>query len=78
VPRIRAAFSAAYNYQATIPDPSNPGQTIPNPETAQQHMVRRIREYVKEVVKGYEATTAGNTARQAAATQADTDLGGIT
>lgn len=57
--RVRQAFRAAYNYQDTIN-----GQ--PNPESLNQFVQRKIREYVKEVVKSQEAPAAAETARKAA------------
>ena len=74
VARVRNAFAIAYNYQATIPDPANPGSTIPNPESKTQFAQRKVREYVKEVVKSVEAPTAGEVARKAAATAVDNEI----
>jgi hypothetical protein len=65
--RVRDSFALAYNYQATIPDPANPGATIPNPENKVQFMQRKVREYIKEVVKGQEAVAAAEAARTTAA-----------
>lgn len=65
------AFTKQYGYQDTIPDPANPGQTIPNPETKNQFVQKMIRNYIKETVAGYQ----GMAANQAAAQKARDDLG---
>ncbi len=74
VARVRTAFTNTYGYQATIPDPSNPGQTIPNPETASAFMRRMLMNFVKDTVKGYEASQAVRTARQTAVDAAENDI----
>lgn len=72
--RVRDAFAAAYGYSATVPDPANPGQTIPNPENKTQFTQRMVRKYMHEVVKGYEATKDAETARQAAIIKAENEV----
>jgi hypothetical protein len=57
--RIQDAFAASYAYQATIN-----GQ--PNPESKAQFTKRKIAEYVKDVVRAYEANKAAEDARVAA------------
>lgn len=74
VARVRNAFASAYGYQATIPDPNNAGQTIPNPETKGQFTERKIREFIREVVAGQEATVDANTARSARIAEVNTNL----
>lgn len=49
--RIRNAFATAYGYQNTIN-----GQ--PNPETKAQFRDRKIKEYIKEVVRSVERQAA--------------------
>lgn len=49
--RIRNAFATAYGYQNTIN-----GQ--PNPETKAQFRDRKIKEYIKDVVKSVETQAA--------------------
>lgn len=49
--RIRNAFATAYGYQDTIN-----GQ--PNPETKAQFRDRKIKEYIKEVVRSVERQAA--------------------
>lgn len=41
------AFCAFVGYSPTIPDPANPGATLPNPETKNFFVARKIREYVE-------------------------------
>jgi hypothetical protein len=62
-PLIGAAFADAYNYQQSIPDPNNPGQMIPNPESVLAHAERKIVEYVKEVCRAYNARRNHNDAQ---------------
>jgi hypothetical protein len=73
IPRIRAAFAAAYNYQPTIPDPNNPGQTIPNPVSIDQFVKQQVIRYVKTIVREHEAHIADATARATV----ETDVEGI-
>lgn len=72
VTRVTDAFTKQFAYQDTIPDPNNPGATIPNPETKAQFVQRMIRNYIKEVVASYEARVAGDTAAQQARVAIDT------
>jgi len=46
--RSRDAFATAYGWSALLPDGS------PNPETKAQHRARKIKEYIKEIVKAEE------------------------
>jgi len=81
---VRNAFADAYSYQATIANPAfdpelqedpitNPS-TIDNPETEVQFFKRKIREYIQEVVKAYQAKTAASSARQTAIDNFDLDV----
>lgn len=65
--RVVDAFAAAYGWQPTI-------NGAPNPETKAAFTTRRLREHVRDVVAGYEASTAGETARVAAADKARTEI----
>ncbi len=60
-PRIIAAFCGAYGYQPTVEGKSNP-------ETPAEFARRKVADYVREVVAGYEVTAA----REAAAKEATT------
>lgn len=66
--RVRNAFATAYGWSGILPDGT------PNPENKTQFTQRKVREYVKEVVKGVEATAAAETARAAAVAQAESDI----
>jgi hypothetical protein len=67
VPRVRAAFAAQYDYRPVVD-----GQ--PNPETLAQFTARKIREYVKGVVKAAESLAAAETARRAAADRVESEI----
>ena len=58
VVKFVSAFAAAYSYQPTID-----GQ--PNPETAKQHAIRRIIEYVQQVEDAARTKAAVEAARTA-------------
>jgi hypothetical protein len=50
----------------SIPNPNyNPPATIPNPESAPQFVNRKVREWLSENVKAYQAQVAAEAARQA-------------
>lgn len=63
LPRVINGVAYANGYLDNIPNPSNPAQTIPNPETKAEFFLRRTREYWKECVKAYETKLAIETAR---------------
>jgi len=75
VPRIQSAFALSYEYKAQIPDPQNPGQTIPNPENMAAFLRRILKEFMRDVVIEQEAGAAQATARQNAYTQITADFG---
>lgn len=55
--RVITAVSEYFGYAAQIPDPAT-GGSIPNPETRAQFSQRMIRDYLKTIVKNYEAGIA--------------------
>lgn len=63
--RFRDAIAAAYGYTDTIPDPNNPGSTIPNPVSKQAFIVRIVRQFLIETASTYEARIAGQDAQAA-------------
>lgn len=65
--RVTDGICGQYSYQATI-------NGSPNPETKAQFAQRMVREFIKNTVKGYEATVAQDAARTAAIASADTDI----
>lgn len=64
-------LSTYWGYQATIPDPVNPGQTIPNPQTKGQFVKQRIARFVKDSYLAAKAGTEGEDAKKAVITAAD-------
>ena len=72
--RVVDAFATAYGYQVNIPDPANPGSTIPNPQNKRQFAKAQVARYVKEVVKGVEAESAAKMACAAAIADAETGV----
>jgi len=67
-------FVYAYGYTDNVPDPDNPGQTIPNPTNKQAFFNRIIRDYIKDVVRGREIKVAEDTAKATAGSTIDADL----
>ena len=72
--KIIDAFATAYGYQANIPDPANPGQTIPNPQSKQGFFNARLTAYIKDVYKAQQVATAAKTASDTAASAADAEV----
>lgn len=66
--RIVDAMAITYGYQANIPDPANPGQTIPNPQTKAQFARAQIRRIIIEAVRNAEAQQAREQAEAGATT----------
>lgn len=64
-------LSAYWGYMPTIPDPANPGQSIPNPQTKAQFLKRRIAQFVKDSYVSAKADTGAEGGRQAAIGEAD-------
>lgn len=67
-------FCAAYGYQATIPDPARPGQTIPNPQSQQDFFNDQLRRFIREVIRGQRVQAAASSAGASAGAAADADL----
>lgn len=63
--RIRTALCA--DYLDTIPDPANPGQRIPNPQTKAQYAKQKVRDMILGVVISYERDQAAAAAPAAPA-----------
>lgn len=62
---VRAAC-AAYGYAVEIPDPGNPGNFIPNPQTPAQFAQQCVINYCTDIVRAYQVSQAAEAARQAA------------
>ena len=58
VDRVVAGMCGLHNYQETIPDPNNPEQMIPNPETKAEFVKRIIRKKIKRDVIEWEGAEA--------------------
>lgn len=63
---ITQDFAAATGWQATVPDPANPGQTLPNPLTRAKWLDARIDSHVRAVVRDYRLAVARATAEAGA------------
>lgn len=64
--QITQDFAAATGWTATIPDPNNPGQTIPNPITRAKWLDNRVDAHVRAVVRDYRLAVARAAAEAAA------------
>jgi hypothetical protein len=56
--RQRDAICGRNGYTATLPDPNNPGETIPNPETKEQFAKRMTREWWQSETRAWELRLA--------------------
>lgn len=56
------AFVDQYNYQSTVPDPANPGATIPNPQSKAAFTNDRIKSFIKEVYTASNVSAATKSA----------------
>lgn len=72
--KVVDAFAREYGYQAQIPDPVNPGQTIANPQSKTQFFNQRLTQYLKEVVKADAIKQAATAATKTASDTADAEL----
>jgi len=66
-----AAFASQYGYQATLPDPANPGQTIPNPQSTKQFMMAKMTQYLKDIYRADAISTATKSAGTTASSAVD-------
>jgi len=62
------AVCANGNYQANIPDPDNPGQTMPNPTTQDQFLQTYIATTMANIIIGYQTRMANLSAQKTAQT----------
>jgi len=51
-------FCIGAHYRETVPDPSNLGQTIPNPESKKDFLIRKSHEYVWGTVHSHRINKA--------------------
>lgn len=68
------AFAQAYGYQANVPAPNNPGQTVPNPVSKQQFFNQQIQKYLSEVVLSAKINVDVEAARKKASDNLKADL----
>lgn len=68
------AFTDAYGYTDTIPDPDNPGQTIPNPVTRAAFTARQLELYIRSVVRQKLTQNDADAAKAAKEAELDADL----
>jgi hypothetical protein len=68
------AACVSYGYRDTIPDPANPGQLIPNPQTPQQFAQQKVIDYCLEVVRAYQTELAAQQARKTASDSLDAQV----
>jgi hypothetical protein len=67
---------ASYGYRTTVPDPTNPGQLIPNPQTPAQFAQQKVIDYCVEVIRAYQMELAAQQARKTASDNLDTQVAG--
>lgn len=72
--KVIQRFCEAYGWTATVPDPNNPGQTIPNPVSDQTFFNRQLTAYIKDIVRSQGINAAVATASITAAAAEDADL----
>lgn len=60
--RISDALTKASGWTATVPDPANPGQTMPNPITQAQAPKEFIKQFIIRNVREQEVLAARQTA----------------
>lgn len=68
--RIKDDFAAFFGWTATIPDPNNPQQTIPNPESQNAFIKRVLGNYIKTSIQ----TRREQVGRLASDTSVKTDV----
>lgn len=54
LPTVVAALCWQGMYQTSVPDPQNPGQTMPNPVTPNQFAKQQLINYIRNTVVGYQ------------------------
>lgn len=71
---VMDAFALARGYQAMIPDPANPSNTIPNPQSKQQFFHKSIEQFIRDTYRASKVAVAVNTAKATAEAAADNEL----
>lgn len=62
--RVIDAVCVTQGYSATISDPANPSQLIPNPQTKAQFVRVYLASHIRAIVVSYEADVAAAQSRQ--------------
>lgn len=70
--RVVDAFCALYNYRTEVANEA--GELGPNPLTREEFTLSKIKEYIQEVVVGFEGHVAAETARAAAIIKAKEEV----
>ena len=68
------AVATQYKYQATIPDPANPGSAIANPVSKAAFANKQITAYCRDIVSAASAASAVDAARKTATDAAEAKL----
>lgn len=68
------ALALMGGYQDTVPDPNNPGQTIPNPQSKQAFFNKRLEQFIRDNYKAAKISTAEKAAKATAEAAADAEL----
>lgn len=71
---IEDAFALIRGYQATLPDPANPSNTIPNPQSKQQFFHKSIEQFIRDTYRASKVAVAVNTAKATAEAAAANEL----
>lgn len=71
---IVEAACALYGYQARVPDPSDPGGTIPNPQTPGQFAQQTIVRFCNDMVAAHKSQLAAEAARKQAVADLDAQV----
>lgn len=72
--RVIDNFAIAYGYPNTVPDPVNPGATIPNPQSKQSFFTIQLYQYMRDVVRGVDIQLAQKAAADAAAATSEAEI----
>jgi hypothetical protein len=69
-----AALCANYGYRAEVPDPTDPGKTLPNPVSPDQFATAQVQAFVAENIRAHLVRRAAEMARQQAGAAVDAAL----
>jgi len=69
--RVIDGIAYQHKYHDNIPDPNDPSNTIPNPESKIDFAKRMNRDWIRTNVRAWEANEAADDARETAISDAD-------